>query len=562
MGGIMRTILVLTLMFVALTSTSWAQGLETFDNFNYTGTSYIDGDFVGNNGVTWHYYHVTGATAGANNNPIDGNGMILRRSAVPSRIVSAPIPNGIANFSVQMRKAYTSVGDRQLALYINNNWVADSQIFGGAAGGDPTVHQFVVNGVNIPGNFTLEIRNIQGGDMNRQVTIDNITWTAYGAGTPYTATPQITPPGGYFGSSVTVSLTCATAGASIYYTTNGSDPTQSSTLYTAPFSITSTSTVKARAFAPAHEPSTIATASFIFPVAVTNLGQLRNQPQDGTTVYMVTGEVILTFKQTFRNQKFIQDAHGAILVDDLPGAWTTTYNVNDGITGIVGRISPYREMLQFNPVMNPGPPTSTNNNVVVPNITIQQLTSNWENYEARLIRLNNVQFVNPTGSFANGQNYSLTDPTGQIIFRTGFYDADYIGTTIPTTPFGVKVLCTQFFETYQVTARYLSDFGGVPVDDVPGGVAQTELVGNYPNPFNPSTTIAFRTAQPGPVQINIYNHKGQKVRSYDIEFSRAGENSIVWNGDDDNGQSVSSGVYFYRMKSGAYSNTKKMILMK
>jgi len=562
MGGIMRTIMMTTICLLALSGALLAQGLETFDNFDYTSTPYIDGEFVGNNGVTWQYFHVTGATAGTNNNPIEGNGMILRRSAVPSRIVSAPIPNGIANFSVQMRKAYTSTGDRQLALHINGNWVADSQIFGGAAGSDPTVHLFVANGINIPGNFTLEIRNIQGGDMNRQVTIDNISWTAYGTGTPYTATPQITPPGGYFGAPVNVTLTSATAGASIFYTTNGTDPTQSSTLYTTPFSITSTSTVKARAFAPAHEPSTIATANFVFPISVSNLGQLRNQPQDGTTVYMVTGEVVMTFKQTFRNQKFIQDAHGAILVDDLPGVWTTSYNVYDGITGIVGTLSLFREMMQFTPVMNPGPPTSTNNTVVAPNITIQQLTSNWENYEARLIRLNNVQFANPTGSFANGQNYTLSDPTGQIVFRTGFFDTDYIGTPLPTDAFGVKAICIQFFETHQVTARFLSDFGGVSVEDVPGAIAQTELIGNYPNPFNPSTTIAFRTDEPGPVQIAIYNLKGQLVRTFDLEVTRAGESSVIWNGDDDNGNSVSSGIYFYRMKSGTYSNTKKMILMK
>lgn len=558
----MRTLLMLAFCLIALSGALWAQGLETFNNFDYTGTNYIDGDFVGNNGITWYYYHVTGAVAGANDNSIEGNGMILRRSAVPSRIVSGPIANGITNFSLQMRKAYTSVGDRQLALLINGTWVADSQTFGGASGADPTVHTFTVNGINVQGEFTMEIRNIQGGDINRQVTIDNITWTAYGSGTPYAATPVITPGGGYYGAPVNVSITCATTGASIYYTTNGSDPTQSSSLYSTPIPISSTSTVKARAYAAGHEPSSIATANYAFPVPVNNLGQLRNQPQDGTTVYMVTGEVILTFKQTFRNQKYVQDAQGAILVDDLGGVWSTQYNVNDGITGIVGTIAPYRDMLQFTPVMNPGPASSTNNNVIAPNVTIQQVIGNWENYEARLIRLNNVQFANPTGSFANGQDYPLTDPSGQIIFRTGFYDADYIGTSLPTSAFGVKVICIQFYETYQVTARYLSDFGGVPVEDVPGVVAQTELLDNYPNPFNPSTTIAFRTDQPGPVQIGIYNQKGQLVKSFNIETNRAGESSVVWNGDDDNGITVSSGIYFYRMKSGTYSNTKKMILMK
>ena len=145
----MKKALILIICLVAALSV-WAQGLETFANFDYAETAYVDGSFVGEGGITWNYFHVTGAVAGANDNSIDGNGMILRRSAVPSRIVSDPIPNGIGNFSVQMRKAYTSAGDRQVALYINDVWVADSQIFGGASGADPTIHEFIVNGINIP----------------------------------------------------------------------------------------------------------------------------------------------------------------------------------------------------------------------------------------------------------------------------------------------------------------------------------------------------------------------------------------------------------------------------
>ena len=83
---------------------------------------------------------------------------------------------------------------------------------------------------------------------------------------------------------------------------------------------------------------------------------------------------------------------------------------------------------------------------------------------------------------------------------------------------------------------------------------------NYPNPFNPETTISFSVTQTSPfVTLEIFNIKGQKVKQFSIDDGRS---SIVWNGKDENNQPVSSGIYFYKLESGKYSETKKMILMK
>ncbi len=93
-------------------------------------------------------------------------------------------------------------------------------------------------------------------------------------------------------------------------------------------------------------------------------------------------------------------------------------------------------------------------------------------------------------------------------------------------------------------------------------IAKNELTGNYPNPFNPSTTIAFNLAEPSQVIIEVYNIKGEKVKTLvDGEYAAA-SHTITWNGDDNSGKSVSSGVYFYKMKAGSYTSTRKMILMK
>ncbi|RLC50015.1 MAG: hypothetical protein DRI23_07990, partial [Candidatus Cloacimonadota bacterium] len=101
----------------------------------------------------------------------------------------------------------------------------------------------------------------------------------------------------------------------------------------------------------------------------------------------------------------------------------------------------------------------------------------------------------------------------------------------------------------------------------------TKLNQNYPNPFNPTTTISFSVTQPpSSVELVIYNLKGQKVKTFAItprpsttlRMTQAGSNqySVIWNGTDDNNKPVSSGIYFYKLKTGNYEKTKKMILIK
>jgi len=82
---------------------------------------------------------------------------------------------------------------------------------------------------------------------------------------------------------------------------------------------------------------------------------------------------------------------------------------------------------------------------------------------------------------------------------------------------------------------------------------------NYPNPFNPSTVINFSIPQKGKIDLSIYNIKGQQIRQYSI-FNN--QSSIFWDGTDTNNQPVGSGIYFYKLKSGDFEKTRKMILLK
>lgn len=99
--------------------------------------------------------------------------------------------------------------------------------------------------------------------------------------------------------------------------------------------------------------------------------------------------------------------------------------------------------------------------------------------------------------------------------------------------------------------------------DDPGLIpVATALDANYPNPFNPETTIRFATKEAGDVRINIYNLKGQLVRNLVNDSRKAGFHRALWNGKDDNGRNVSSGIYLYRMETTGFSATRKMMLMK
>jgi len=90
-----------------------------------------------------------------------------------------------------------------------------------------------------------------------------------------------------------------------------------------------------------------------------------------------------------------------------------------------------------------------------------------------------------------------------------------------------------------------------------------QLLGNYPNPFNPTTTISFNTQESdSQTEITIFNIKGQKVKTLLNEKLEAGTHNLVWDGKDDNENVSGSGIYLYRVKSGSEAKSAKMILIK
>ncbi|MCL5019675.1 MAG: T9SS type A sorting domain-containing protein, partial [Patescibacteria group bacterium] len=91
---------------------------------------------------------------------------------------------------------------------------------------------------------------------------------------------------------------------------------------------------------------------------------------------------------------------------------------------------------------------------------------------------------------------------------------------------------------------------------------QYALSQNYPNPFNPTTQIRYQLPEAALVQLTIYNILGQEIRRLVDVKQNAGFYSMVWDGRNNAGLSVASGVYLYRLRAGSFVQTKKMIFLK
>ena len=96
-------------------------------------------------------------------------------------------------------------------------------------------------------------------------------------------------------------------------------------------------------------------------------------------------------------------------------------------------------------------------------------------------------------------------------------------------------------------------------DDI---ITSYKLYNNIPNPFNPETTIKYELPKTSHVSLKIYNILGQEVKTLINDKKSAGIHQIKWDGTNNNGIKVNSGIYLYRLQTGDFVKTKKMILLK
>jgi hypothetical protein len=103
---------------------------------------------------------------------------------------------------------------------------------------------------------------------------------------------------------------------------------------------------------------------------------------------------------------------------------------------------------------------------------------------------------------------------------------------------------------------------GVTTDDDTAPLLPALTLSCSPNPFNPSTTIRYSLPEQGPVTLTVYNLRGQMVKTLVHEQLEASNHSVVWDGTDEHGRSVASGVYFYRVDVNGQSACHRCVLMK
>ena len=161
--------------------------------------------------------------------------------------------------------------------------------------------------------------------------------------------------------------------------------------------------------------------------------------------------------------------------------------------------------------------------------------------------------------------YDTTSTTVQLDFKELADGAFESFPMLARATVKISVIATDGIDTVKVTGddrvlfviRY--DYLSIESEGIP---TQFALHENYPNPFNPTTTLRFDLPEVSDVTLSIYNMLGQKVKTFNMQSTPAGYHAIKWNGKNDHNQSVSGGVYIYKLQSRKEMQMRKMILLK
>jgi len=264
----------------------------------------------------------------------------------------------------------------------------------------------------------------------------------------------------------------------------------------------------------------ISFTTLVAAVPCATIAVLRSKTADNSTIYELSGEALLTCKVTSRNQKYIQDATAAILIDDASSIITTVYNIGDGITGIRGKLENYFGLLEFHPVTNPGLASSTGNVLTPLQVTAVNMydTTFMHQHQSKLIKLSSLSFTDANGvlKFGVGKKFKMTQAGAltDSLFYCNFYDADYVATAtamvIPQGLGDVTGIAIWSKSHYYITARNKTDISLL------NGINENEAntIGIYPNPSNGKFTVNVEKFNNG--EIRVYSIVGSLILSQSI----------------------------------------------
>lgn len=463
----LSAILMISLVIPALPSKAGAattKTVETFDNSTNTGNPYVDGNFVGVNGITWSY---TGARGGLDAYSIDGKGLMFKDTG--KQIESSEIQSGIGSISVDYKTAFTSPGSRQIEVFING----ESKGISPAVNTDNTATQtFTIENINVEGPFNIKISIIS--PSSRQVTVDNITWTSNEGSEPVVETQvkavKATPTSGTVEAGTEIELSTKTAGATIYYTIDGTEPTTESTPYTTPIIINEATTVKAIAVKEELEDSEVSTFTFtvLEALSITNARKAINE------TVQIEG-IVTTNPGLWGNGAFyMQDETAGMYV------YASSANVQPGDkVKVTGKVIVYSNEVEIeNPTIEVISPENS-----IPEAQVIDPSGVNEDTQGELVNLRNVAITELTfDNYGTFEFQALAENGKKVLVRhdnrTGIAYADFIKffkegdkvnltgiAAIYGTTFQLKTLGLESFDLVNKPAVYSSAYEGtVPVD--------------------------------------------------------------------------------------------------
>ena len=271
----------------------------------------------------------------------------------------------------------------------------------------------------------------------------------------------------------------------------------------------------------------------------------------GNDVYKLTGHVIVTgINDSYRHQIFIQDATGAIVIDDPNNKITSSLESGDEIADIYGKLTDYYGLLQFAVSEDyTASALSIYNDVTPLTVTLSELQNvNYMNaHQCELIRMEDVK-VNPLTSnvFENGKKYTLTQngQTGNGMWIHFYNIAGLTGEAIPTTPVNLTGVNKISYGEYYLIPRVGADLG----TGIPQYLTENDLV-VYPNPVSDKLTVTLRTNAFQVTNMAVYDINGKLVNAQPVSDNQI---EMSTNG-------LAAGNYFLRLSDGKASVTTKFV---
>lgn len=271
----------------------------------------------------------------------------------------------------------------------------------------------------------------------------------------------------------------------------------------------------------------------------------------GNDIYKLTGHVIVTgINDSYRHQIFIQDATGAIVIDDASNLIISALESGDEITNIYGKLTDYYGLLQFAVAESYNEAAISIYNDVPPlTVTLSDLqdVSYMNEHQCELLRMEGV-VINPltASTFENGKKYTLTQngQTGNGLW-THFYNVEGItGSPIPTSAVNLTGVNKISYGEYFLIPRVGADLG----TGLPQYLTENDIV-IYPNPVSDQLTVSLRTDAFQVTNMAVYDINGKLVNAQPVS-----DNQIVMNT-----QALASGNYFLRLSDGKNSVTTKFV---